>query len=93
MPYDSEAIEKKNGSKPLRLTVADEAVLVEEEERGVIRGIVEKVARDLIEAGQHAKEERESGDVKLLVMARVGKVLFLGYYLFLYFSDSAIHKK
>ncbi|KAF3339961.1 hypothetical protein FCM35_KLT15732 [Carex littledalei] len=78
VPYDSEAIERKNGSKPLTVNVTDEAGLLEEEERGVLRGIVEKVARDLIEAGQHAKEEIGSGDVKLLVMARVGKALFLG---------------
>ncbi|KAF3323679.1 hypothetical protein FCM35_KLT12410 [Carex littledalei] len=78
VPYDSEAIERKYGSKPLTVNVTDEAGLVEEEERGVLRGIVEKVARDLIEAGQHAKEESRSGDVKLLVMARVGKVLFRG---------------
>ncbi|XP_078151298.1 uncharacterized protein LOC144546631 [Carex rostrata] len=78
VPYDSEAIERKNGSKPLTVNVTDEAGLIEEEERGVLRGIVEKVARDLIEAGQHAKEDIGSGDVKLLVMARVGKALFLG---------------
>ncbi|XP_078156368.1 uncharacterized protein LOC144552131 isoform X1 [Carex rostrata] len=78
VPYDSEVIERKNGSKPLTVNLTDGAVLVEEEERGVLRGIVEKVARDLIEAVQHTKEEARSGDVKLQVMARVGKVLFRG---------------
>ncbi|XP_078156363.1 uncharacterized protein LOC144552125 [Carex rostrata] len=80
VPYDSEVIERKYGSKPLTVKVTDEADLVEEEERGVLRGIVDKVARDLIEAVQHAKEKSgsEDEDVKLLVMARVGKVLFRG---------------
>ncbi|XP_078156365.1 uncharacterized protein LOC144552128 [Carex rostrata] len=77
VPYDSEVIERKYGSKPLTVKGADEAGLVEEE-RGVLRGIVEQVARDLIKAVQHAKEESGSGDVKLFVMARVGKVLFGG---------------
>jgi hypothetical protein len=81
VPYDARAIEGKNGSKPLTLTVTSEVSLVGEEERRVIRGIVEKVAKDLIEASQHAREETGSGDVKLLVMARVGKVLFFGYVL------------
>ncbi|KAJ4814785.1 hypothetical protein LUZ62_027351 [Rhynchospora pubera] len=85
VPYDSELIERKYGSKPLTLTVADEASLGKEEERAVLRGIVEKVAKNLIETSQYALEEkekekeREEGeDVKLLLVARVGKVLFNG---------------
>jgi hypothetical protein len=88
VPYDAEALERKNGSKPLTLTVTDEASLVGEEERRVLRGIHEKVARDLIEASQHAREETGCGDVKLLVMARVGKVLFFGFVSSISFSFS-----
>ncbi|KAJ4762299.1 hypothetical protein LUZ62_072674 [Rhynchospora pubera] len=83
VPYDSELIERKYGSKPLTLTVADEAGLGKEEERAVLRGIVEKVAKNLIETSRYALEEKEKEreereDVKLLLVARVGKVLFNG---------------
>ncbi|KAJ1696928.1 hypothetical protein LUZ63_005440 [Rhynchospora breviuscula] len=78
VPYDSALLERKYGSKPLTLAVADQANLVEEEEeeRAALKGIVKKVAKSLIETGQHAMKEREeSEDVKLLVVARIGKVL------------------
>ncbi|KAJ3697309.1 hypothetical protein LUZ61_001014 [Rhynchospora tenuis] len=81
VPYDSESIERKYGSKPLTLTVADEAGLGKEEEKAVLRGIVEKVAKNLIETSQYAlkeKEIEEREDVKLLLVTRVGKVLFNG---------------
>ncbi|KAJ1696927.1 hypothetical protein LUZ63_005439 [Rhynchospora breviuscula] len=81
VPYDSELIERKYGSKPLTLTVTDEAGLGKDEERAVLRGIVEKVAKNLIETSRYAlkeKEREEREDVKLLLGARVGKVLFNG---------------
>ncbi|KAJ3697311.1 hypothetical protein LUZ61_001016 [Rhynchospora tenuis] len=79
VPYDSAFLEKKYGSKCLTLAVADQAGLVEEEEKAVLRGIVEKVAKNLIETGQYAMKEREENEgVKLLVVARIGKVLVAG---------------
>ncbi|KAJ3697310.1 hypothetical protein LUZ61_001015 [Rhynchospora tenuis] len=43
-----------------------EACLGKEEEKAVLRGIVEKVAKNLIETGQHAMKEREENEgVKL----------------------------
>ncbi|KAJ4762301.1 DNA-directed RNA polymerase subunit alpha [Rhynchospora pubera] len=79
VPYDSAFLEKMYGSKPLTLAVNKQANLVEEEERAVLKGTVEKVAKSLIKTGQHAMKERdESEDVKLLVVARIGKVLVAG---------------
>ncbi|KAJ4814786.1 hypothetical protein LUZ62_027352 [Rhynchospora pubera] len=77
VPYDSAFLETKYCSKSLTLAVTDQANQVEEEEERVaLKGIVKKVAANLVETGQHAMKEREeSEDVKLLVVARIGKVI------------------
>ena len=75
-PFDCEVFERRNGAKPLVLRGGEDGEI---EESPWVK-IAERVVPDLVDCFQTAIEGLESKRevIKLSVVARVGKVLFLG---------------